>query len=119
MGLKAKDQVEVKLSQVFFEAALGLCKDGVSVLWDFAGKRILSGYCGNGQKNAEPGNDCYKLVFLEMCSIRAACLPHPLLLMCPCNHTLTLCFTGPDCFYSLGRLICHRTPQLQLLPILQ
>lgn len=86
MGLKAKDQVEVKLSQVFFEAALGLCKDGVSVLWDFAGKRILSGYCGNGQKNAEPGNDCYKLVFLEMCSIRAACLPHPLLLMCPCNH---------------------------------
>jgi len=61
-------------------------KDGVFMLRAFAGEGILSGYCGKGQKNAEGDGGCNKLILLEMCSIRAAGLPLPLLFMFPCNH---------------------------------
>lgn len=60
-------------------------KDEVSVLWLFAGKGILSGYCGNGLKNAEAYDGYNKLTLLEMCSIGGAGLAHPLFLMLPCR----------------------------------
>lgn len=66
--------------------AMGSAKDGVFMLRGFAGKEILSQYCENRQKNAEAEDGCSKLIVGEMCSIRAAGFPHPLLLMFPCHH---------------------------------
>lgn len=86
--LGPKGWMEDKLLQVFFleqpSVAMGSAKDGIFKLRGFAGKRILSEYCENGQKNTEDG--CNKLILGEMCSMRAAGWSHPPLLMFPCHH---------------------------------
>lgn len=114
--------VQDKLLQVFFleqpYMAMGSAKGRIFMLRSFAGKGILSGYCENGQKNGEAENGYNKLILREMCSIRAAGLPHPPLVMFPAI-TLTLCVTSPDCSSTLGTSIGHRTPQLQLTTTLE
>lgn len=102
--MRQRAQLEDKLLQAFFleqpSMTMRSAKDEFFMLRGFTGKGILSEYCENGQKNAEAENDCNKLILGEMCSIRAAGLPHHSLLMFPCHH-INLVFHQPHLLVNI------------------